>query len=1000
MDITQSTQESQELDAAQPTPEHLPLPQVTKIFPKHLAEWVEGSGVPEAIVRLAVRSLNDRTVIAQRINWKKYLDKHALGWWVSSVDLSTMQLSDVGQFKPDKPVMMSPEDEDGSKYLTRKDKPYDAIALPHPDKNFWQRVIDDPSHPVELIEGPKKAGCLVGLDYVALALCGVTMGLQKGGKNLVKNLEILAVEGRPIRIVFDADLATNPDIRRALKALATVLKKKGCVVSVVIIPVELESKGMDDVWANHGPEKVKEIMDNAVPYSEWLKSLENQINSIVETPDTGNKKSKKPPTPRQTAAELDEEYRQQWKYHESQQTWRAWTGKCWEKKGLGEFKSLIVRTLDAKGINYNGIEYINNVVEMLKCYLRQTEWQMWDRKRYINFNNCVLDGHSLKILPHSPGMGFTFHLPYDYKPLTGGLGDSLEALQVNCPKIYHFFYEAMKGDKRKMFKLLAIINALLKHRFFDLQMFVHLVGAPGSGKGKFARFCQKLVGKDNTTACQLEKLSDGSTKASVIDKQLVVFPDERKPVGIDSILSLTGGDEISYRELYQPAASAHFYGSLIICSNKPIFIGDTTGLERRLCLVGFDNPIATEKRDHSLEQELDSEIPACIAIALSLTDSAVTQTIQGKGANQIIEYKAKEWEMKVESDSIAGFFDMELIHDPTATTRTGELFNAYTAFCEEGGMSRIKLPKFGGMLADILTGENLPFTRKQGAQAYFVGLRLRTKTDTHPTHSEVLAGIEGVDQGVRGGYEGVDEGVERSPDIHLRGLRGFGTKVSRENANDDFSLDEEERDREVNLSLDEQESDQEINLPPSTPSTPSIVLPPRDITLSSTPCQTPTQPPSPETAAEQVPIAPSEPETAQEPPSTPSTGSSQPNLLLLQDYARRIGEALGYQSPATAKAIAEYIQESIVNQEITESESAEVAGIKNWQAFTALRNLTEDEQNLVEIVQQAIASNDAETAKSALSSLKEVCNSGAADRQKVWNSLAESERVAFKALVQ
>ena len=141
--------------------------------------------------------------------------------------------------------------------------------------------------------------------------------------------------------------------------------------------------------------------------------------------------------------------------------------------------------------------------------------------------------------------------------------------------------------------------------------------------------------------------------------------------------------------------------------------------------------------------------------------------------------------------------------------------------------------------------------------------------------------------------------------------------------------------------------------------------------------------------------------SAQQPTSTLSTGSSQSKLLLLQDYARRIGEALGYQSPATAKAIAEYIQESIVNQDITESELAEVAGIENWQAFTALRNLTENEKDLVEIVQQAIASNDAETAKDVLISLKEVCDSGAASRQKVWNfGLTESEWATFSALVQ
>jgi hypothetical protein len=48
---------------------------------------------------------------------------------------------------------------------------------------------------------------LMTLGFVALALCGVWMGLKKGGKELVNNLALLAVQGRPITIVFDADLA-------------------------------------------------------------------------------------------------------------------------------------------------------------------------------------------------------------------------------------------------------------------------------------------------------------------------------------------------------------------------------------------------------------------------------------------------------------------------------------------------------------------------------------------------------------------------------------------------------------------------------------------------------------------------------------------------------------------------------------------------------------------------------------------------------------------------
>ncbi|MEG4577871.1 DUF3854 domain-containing protein [Microcoleus sp. N3A4] len=764
-----------------------------RINPAHFSEWVDGSGVDSEITRLNLTSLTDRAVIAMRLRWKKYPDEYPLGWWLSGLDLRTMKPQTFGQFKPDKPVRLSPEDEKSAKYITAKGE-YDAIALQHPEGEiYWQRIIDDPSLPIALDEGGKKAGLLISLDFAALTLCGVTMGLQKGGKKLVNNLDLVAVQGRPITVVYDSDLATNLDIQLALKALATVLKKKGCVVFVAIISLELGCKGIDDVWAKHGPEMVKKIMSDAVPYAQWLKSLEAQMGESAKN-QSGEKASSKPPSARKTAAEIAEQYKSSWKFDNEQKTWRIWNGKCWQKTEIGAFTSLLKTTLDARNIDYAGMEYIENVRKLLECDLRQVRWQTWDKTRYISFNNCVFDGLKAKTLRHSPGMGFTSSLSYDYKSLEGDLGDGLEALRVNCPNVYKFFHTAMKGDKRKMYKLLAIINALLKHRFFDLQMFVHLVGAPGSGKGKFARFCQKLVGKDNSIACQLDKLGDGSTKASVIDKQLVVFPDERKPVGIDSILSLTGGDEISYRELYQPAASAHFYGSLLICSNKPIFIGDTTGLERRLCLIGFDNPIATEKRDYSLEAELDSEIPACIAIALSLTDSAVTQAIQGIGANQIVEYKAKEWEMKVEVNSVAAFFDAKLILDSMATTRTGNFYDAYKEFCEEGGLSKFSIVKFPRLLADILADENLPFTRHQGAQAYFEGVRLRTETDTHPTYSQTLGGFEGVEEGVTGSCQGVEQGVESLPAIPLRELRELDTKLLR--GTNDYLPDEEESDRQ------------------------------------------------------------------------------------------------------------------------------------------------------------------------------------------------------------
>jgi len=801
-------------------------------------EWVQGSGVCEIITQLSVKPMTDRKVVAKKVGWKKYSDNLPLGWWVSGLDLTTMKPQEFGQFKPEEKILI---DGDEVKYISDKRHPYDAIALPHPDPEYWQRVLDDVSIPVDLDEGTKKSGAGMTCGFPSLALCGVAMWQRKG--ELVSNLAAVAVPGRTLRIRYDMDVLIKKEVRWEVEKLAQALEQRDCNVLVAMWDPKLGLK-IDDVKVNHGEEMVKKIMADAIPYAQWLKNMEAQFSDSAEAHDTGEKKkTKKPPTPQVVTARLAEEFGHQLKYDEEQQTWRKWSGKHWGKMGLGAFRSWLKKTLDGKGVNYGGSAFLEDVRKLLESDLRQLKWQFWDKSRYINFNNCVFDGAKAQSEPHCPGTGFTSHLPYDYKPLEGDLGDSLEALQINCPKVHKFLHTAMKGDERKMFKLLAIINALLKYRFFDLQMFVHLVGAPGSGKGKFMRFCQKLVGKGNSIACQLDKLGDGSTKASLMDKQLVVFPDERKPVGIDSILSLTGGDEISYRELYQPAASAHFYGSIMIASNKPIFIGDTTGLERRLCLVQFDNPIAAEERKHSLEQELDSEIPACIAIALSLTDDAVTQAIQGTGARQIVEFKVKEWEMKVEVNSVAAFFDSELVLDATATTRVGKIYDAYKSFCEEGGLSKFSIVKFPRLLADIFAEENLRVTRHQGAVAYFEGVRIREDSDTHLTHSQAL---EGVSEGVVGSLKGVSEGVAPPPDKGLRELRELDHKSSRQSENDgDYLIPCEESDPEL------EESNVELeDLPPSTPSTPLNVVPVSDTTPLATPINSPKSSPQlPETQA-------------------------------------------------------------------------------------------------------------------------------------------------------
>lgn len=204
------------------------------ISEKHLYEWVNGSDVDESIVRKNIQSLTDKKEIAQKLNWKSWNYPFG-GWWCNSLNLETMQPHEYfGQLKPDNPIDLNGKP---SKYLSQKGLAYDAIALQHPDVNFWQMLIDDPRLPLIVTEGAKKAGHIMSCGFHALSLSGVWMGEgtdDKGRSLMVPNLKILAVTGRPIVFAFDADLYRKSSVKKALISLATELNRKECKIDVAV----------------------------------------------------------------------------------------------------------------------------------------------------------------------------------------------------------------------------------------------------------------------------------------------------------------------------------------------------------------------------------------------------------------------------------------------------------------------------------------------------------------------------------------------------------------------------------------------------------------------------------------------------------------------------------------------------------------------------------------------------------------------------------------------
>lgn len=119
--------------------------------------------------------------------------------------------------------------------------------------------LADPSIPLFITEGQKKADALVSRGACAIALTGVWNWKSRndyGGVTFSNDLDYMAWDDRPVYLVFDSDVTSKTGVRQALERFTEHLKRKGAVVSVIYLPDAPDGRklGVDD-WLVAHPDK-------------------------------------------------------------------------------------------------------------------------------------------------------------------------------------------------------------------------------------------------------------------------------------------------------------------------------------------------------------------------------------------------------------------------------------------------------------------------------------------------------------------------------------------------------------------------------------------------------------------------------------------------------------------------------------------------------------------------------------------------------------------------
>ena len=653
------------------------------ILAHHLKQWTEESGVSEKITRLNVSSLADQKEIAKRLGWRKYT--HTSGWWCSGINpLSGKKLeSGIGQFRPDE-TWLDPKSGDLAKYLTPK-VGYDAICLGTGDPEYWQKVIEDISIPINITEGAKKAGAGLTHGYPTISLSGVWMGVINVGTphkkkyRLVPTLRMFCQPGRIFYLCFDADIVRKKEIRAALRFLAKLLIEEGCIVKVVQWNEE-RGKGMDDHLVNYGKESFDAEIAKAQLIEEWEKQFDDEDEKEEE---------EKKQLPKHSGMSLILKPRiNNLRFNDKIHQWEKYQTGYWS---IASQESIIQRVSDHIEELYPKVEfdssYPNGVSQSLIS--RLLEENLPEPPRHLlPFKNGVLDLETKLILPHSQEYNFNSIIDREH---------DLNAKDWSLISEWMDF--VFYGNVEQIHLMLCWYAAILR-RLYELHRFALVYGGGGTGKSTAMKVGSDLVGKNASHSLTLEALNTNSFQTgNIYNKRLICLNDaDRYHGNLGIFKNITGGDEINVEWKFEKAFNAVYKGLVMVSANNPVFTLNDDGIGRRIILFKFDRKVNTI--DTSFDKKLSSQMSAFTNYLLGIPEDEVVETLLYKvdGSGTRIQ---NELDALLQTNGVAEWLNNRYVYDPSSQVQIGndktqlqQLYGDYCDYASKSGSSPMSSKAF------------------------------------------------------------------------------------------------------------------------------------------------------------------------------------------------------------------------------------------------------------------------------------------------------------------
>ena len=374
-----------------------------------------------------------------------------------------------------------------------------------------------------------------------------------------------------------------------------------------------------------------------------------------------------------------------------------YTGNYTDMIEFAQFLAMKLTTKIYNGVLYfnDGINYSCDEIELLKQinkYLKIKKSQYAEIKHQLpiyselikhkNFPIKLRNGVLVEdnVVQYDPG--FTpFYLDVTYTP---------NAYDKEVDEFLNFASNN-KEDIRRVLE--EIIGHMLLVSKFPHKAFI-LTGTGANGKSTFLEMLNGFAG-NLASHIDIEQFNDGTSIASLVGK-IVNIADDIDPIYMEKtkiFKTIASGNTISVRAIYGRPFDLKNTATLIFTANEvPIFKDKSYGLERRLCIIPFENKVVN--RLYNIDELLSTDNAKSYLLNLGLKG---IKRIYDNGCeisySPTIEEVTKEY--KLDSDSVLAYINEYPDIDGNVVS---EVYNQYKEFCEDNSLKPVSIQKFGKRL--------------------------------------------------------------------------------------------------------------------------------------------------------------------------------------------------------------------------------------------------------------------------------------------------------------